>query len=720
MDAAIHEPQQNAKTMGPPVTPRSERPRSALINRPSSARPISPPSAPPLVTVVSPRSPPNKSTHLSHASSVPHLPIPKYTSPNGLGSRPAPPVPPHFTRPINQPSVQIPKSAEPRESRAPVKSPMLVPKYNTGSIVDTPLAIPPPPVSRADKPKVPLKPPNRKKLSILEPSAAVNDERISPFSTPPSSDESPNQISTMPASKISQSKTTNNPREKGVSPFSPPAAPEVIQESNTVSGPTSYPQITRTHGPRKSIGYTEEVRPGLPPRRTTEQGPQPQSLRAHEGRVASTSRIGRQVSQPVPVNQVTPSSASRVVPLPSRFLPPPKRNGTSDDFELSQPPSQIPSPMPDPNDTSVSTDHAIDLASSAVNKVEFPDASQTNRRPPATRHGIHEIDTNYDTRLFDFCGDYLCTTGYLTRAWNLSTGSAIMNLGHGEQTKVTAVAFKPGATAEEEGLRLWMGTNFGDLYEVDIPTQSVISTKSSAHSRREVVKIHRCQNSIWTLDDGGNLHVWPPEKSGLPNLLGNAVLRRVPKGHTYSMVIHRRLWLATGKEIRIFNPGSSSDAEFQLTSQPLTQQNVGEVTSGAVISSQHDRVYFGHTDGKVTMYSTSNFSCMGIVNVSVYKISALAGAGDYLWAGYSTGMIYVYDTRMTPWRTKKDWHAHTNPVASILVDRSSVWKSGVLQVASIGTDNAVRIWDGMLEEDWLGECHMTEVLVLCILTVIRG
>lgn len=716
-DTSVHEPQQNAKTMGPPVTPRSERPRSALINRPSSARPTSPPSVPPLVTVVSPRSPP-KSTHLSHASSVPHLPTPKYTSAKGLGSRPAPPVPPHFNRPINQLSAQIPNSAEPRESRAPVKSPMQIPKHHTGSIVNTPLPNPPPPVNRADKPKVALKPSNRTNLSILEPSAAVNEERISPFSTPPSSDESPYQISTIPPSKISQSKTTNNPKE--VSPNSPPGDPEVIRGSNVVSGFTSSPQINRTHGPRKVIGYTEEVRPGLPPRRTTEQGPQPQLLRAHEGRIASTSRIVKQVSQPVPVNQIAPSSASRVVPLPSRFLPPPKRNGTSDDFELSQPPSKTPSPMPDPNDIPVLTDHVIDLASSAVNKIEFPDASQTNRRPPATKQGIHEIDTNYDTRLFDFCGDHLCTTGYLTRAWNLSTGSAIMNLGHGEQTKVTAIAFKPGATAEDEGLRLWMGTNFGDLYEVDILTQSVISTKSSAHSKREVVKIYRCQNSIWTLDHGGNLHVWPPEKSGLPNLLGNAVLRRVPRGHTYSLVVHCRLWLATGKEIRIFNPGSSSDAEFQHTSQPLTQQSVGEVTSGAVISSQHDRVYFGHTDGKVTIYSTSNFSCLGIVNVSVYKISALAGAGDYLWAGYSTGMIYVYDTRTTPWTTKKDWHAHTNPVASILVDRSSVWKSGVLQVASIGTDNAVRIWDGMLEEDWLGECLVTEVLVFFLLTVIRG
>ena len=345
-----------------------------------------------------------------------------------------------------------------------------------------------------------------------------------------------------------------------------------------------------------------------------------------------------------------------------------------------------------------------DVPVNALARVEYPDTTHTNRRPPGIIQGIQEIEINYDTRLFEICGDYLCTTGHLTRAWDLSTGNAVMSLAHGDQTKVTAIAFKPGATAEEEGLRLWMGTNFGDLYEMDIPTQSVVSTRSSAHNRREIVKIYRSQHSMWTLDEGGNLHVWSPDMAGLPNVQSSPTMCRVPKGHTFSLVVQCRLWLATGKDIRVFSPGSKSDNDFQLTLQPLSQQNVGEVTSGAVISSQHDRVYFGHSDGKVTVYSVVDFSCLGIVNVSVYKINALAGGGDYLWAGYNTGMIYVYDTRKVPWSTKKDWHAHSNPVVNILVDRSSVWKSGELQIASIGTDNAVRIWDGMLQEDWLGEC----------------
>ena len=700
---------EGSKVLGPPVTPRNERPRSAMFHRPSSTTPASSNFAPPLVTIVSPKSPP-KSVHLSHVSSVPHLPSPKASTTSGSGSRPAPPVPPHAVRPNLSLQVQSSRPGVFLETNTPVKSPIPVRNANAASNLDTALANMPPPVNRADKPKLPGKSSDSKSKSTLEPEVLTNEERLSPFSTPPSSDESHARTFQLNGSNALKALQATSPKSFGVSPFSPPPIPGSVRDwsKRTVDHTLSGSMHTRSSVDRAFTATqgAEEARPGLPPRRSTESGPQPHQItRTNEARIASTGKVFRQVSQPIPIKPTVPSRTDREVPLPSGFLPPPKRSGTSDSTGTSKTQKQTNSPLPDPSmypyGTNIPAEDKSELAPSAASIAEYPNASQSNRRPPDLKQGIQEIDTNYDTRLFDFCGDHLCTTGYLTRAWDLSTGSVIMNLGHGEQTKVTALAFKPGPTAEEEGLRLWMGTNFGDLYEVDIPTQSVISTKSSAHSRREVIKIYRHENTMWTLDDGGNLSVWPPDTSGLPNIQGNPTSHRVPKGHTFSLVIHRRLWLATGKEIRIFSPGSP-DTEFALTTRPLVQQNVGDVTSGAVISTQHDRVYFGHTDGKITVYSIDDFSCLGVINLSVYKINALAGAGGYLWAGYNTGMIYVYDTETQPWRTKKDWQAHSQPVANILVDRSSVWKSGSLQVASIGTDNAVRIWDGMLEEDWLG------------------
>ena len=268
---------------------------------------------------------------------------------------------------------------------------------------------------------------------------------------------------------------------------------------------------------------------------------------------------------------------------------------------------------------------------------------------------------------------------------------------------MTALAFKPGANTREEGVRLWLGTSCGDLQEVDIATQDIICIKSGVHDRREVIKIYRYQGSMWTLDDGGKLCVWQSDETGLPDLQHNPLSHRVPKGHTFSIIIQDTLWMATGKDIRIFRPNASGSAAFSLIQDPLTQPSIGNVTSGAVIGGQLDRVYFGHADGKVTIYSTIDFTCLGIISVSIYKINSLAGAGFYLWAGYSTGMLYVYDTRTQPWTTRKDWTAHGGPILNVSVDRSSLWKEGVLRVVSLGADNAVRFWDGTLEDDWLGK-----------------
>lgn len=166
------------------------------------------------------------------------------------------------------------------------------------------------------------------------------------------------------------------------------------------------------------------------------------------------------------------------------------------------------------------------------------------------------------------------------------------------------------------------------------------------------------------------------------------------------MVVNHYLWYTAGKGINVYNP-MGGDNHFNITTTPLVQSGVGEITSGAFISSQLDKVFFGHADGKVTVYSVSQFTCVGVVNVSAYKINALVGAGNHLWAGFSTGIIYIYDTRTTPWQIKKEWQAHASPTTNILVDRSSVWKLSNLQVASIRLDNTIRLWDGWLEDDWL-------------------
>lgn len=333
---------------------------------------------------------------------------------------------------------------------------------------------------------------------------------------------------------------------------------------------------------------------------------------------------------------------------------------------------------------------------------DFPDSTQSNRRPPYLKYGPREIPARYETRVFDVCGRYVCTTGYWTRVWDLVTGEQIMNISHGETVKGMSVAFKPGQRLEDEGQRVWLGTSVGELHEVDISAQAIVSSRAYP-SRREVIRILRHKKEMWTLDDEGRLLVWLPDESGTPNLQYSYhnPQDRVPRGHTFSMVAGDQLWLATGKEVHVYSPSVPDDEAFKILKRPLSQQHTGDVTSGAYTTKDGGRVYLGHADGKITVYSATDFSCITTVAASVYKINCLGVVGDYLWAAYNTGMMYVYDTTTNPWVVKKDWRAHDNPVSGFFLDASSLWTMNRLQVTSLG-GNCIRLWDGTLEEDWLG------------------
>ena len=693
---------------GPPIA-RPSRPNPRVLQRPLSTTALTEPRSPPLMTVEPPQFPP-KAPGTASTQCLLRSPLVRPLTPVSIEttSPRAAPVPPR------------------RLPRVPTTYSQLLVANNTGSaqelgqlrrttddspIQNTPKSIPPP-VNRADKPKIPTKSVAISHKVKLEPLPAPA-ERISPFSTPPSSDES-----------VSHGSPRATPLNRGTTPpVKVNAATEIYSHSPSRSwsaqgrvpgsSATSPAKIQRPDARRfgfNAVSASDEARledrPDLPRRAPREQriaaihNPNDQNDTSH----GATQRPARSVS---PRN--TAKKLNSAMNRSSEFLPPPKRvplsmiSGTSDHHK--QDIASMTKPIGDldmSSGTGSRVTNGIESSKSSSVALEYPDASITNRRPPQCKRGIHEIDIGYDCRHIDICGNYVAAAGHLTRVWDLRSGNMVLSLGHLEkEIRVTSMAFKPGAKATEDGLRLWIGTNHGDLQEVDILTNNIVHTKTGAHERREIVKIFRHQASMWTLDDGGKLCVWSGSETGVPDLQRDPSVQRVPKGHTFSIKIQDNLWLATGKEIRILRP-SAIEAATSLVQETLSQSGVGAVTCGAVISGQLDRVYFGHADGKVTIYSTVDFTCLGIVHVSIYKISSLAGAGFHLWAGYNTGMVYVYDTRTQPWTTKKEWLAHSGPVLGIVTDRSGLWKDGMLRVASLGADNALRMWDGTLEDDWIG------------------
>ena len=276
---------------------------------------------------------------------------------------------------------------------------------------------------------------------------------------------------------------------------------------------------------------------------------------------------------------------------------------------------------------------------------------------------------------------------------------------HGEGVKITALCFRPSRDSKTEGNYLWLGTNWGEILEVDISLRKTVSSNHELHARREIIRIYRHAAELWSLDDEGKLVVWPVDAGGSPLLSNGALNPRLPRGHTASLVVDNHLWLVTGKEIRVFRPSAVPSQAAEVTEHPLIQQSVGEIATAAVSASQSDLIYFGHTDGMISVYSRKTFTCQHIFNVSTYKVACLVGVGRFLWAGYSSGVIHVYDTTTRPWTIKKEWKEHAMPVVSIVADRSSIWTLQRLQVVSLGMDNVVKIWDGILEDDWIGECQ---------------
>ncbi|CAO2647214.1 Nn.00g081360.m01.CDS01 [Neocucurbitaria sp. VM-36] len=699
------------------VTPRASGVRMPWSNpkpRPTSMVAFSPPRSPtrspPKVTVQSPRSPPKSvepqihSPRPSRPTSHAALDSPSPSVPSSNGARffkipsrnttPALDSKPHF--PLNTTSVA---SADPRKGDRPAASAPPVP----------------PPVNRAGKPKIPSKshstdPATRATLAPEASSDAAAD--VSPFSTPPSSsgesakgDPTPPVIPGFSKPKMATMKDSY---------FPPPPMHPAVAEKLGHSDPRASANLSlKKTMPLPSPSDMPEVRPALPSRHEKDNFDLRKSVQLQRAtppdlpvrRSFDQSRPSAPVAETsnkfMPAPRRTHTTNGTSFTSPAKSLEPPKPPPPRNSGEMKRPTAVTPSQASQPYTYDSDDEDAAPEKQPTTALTDYPDSSQANRRAPVFPDYTTGIPTGYETKLFAICGDYICTTGYVTNVWNVLNGRLLMSLSHGDTVKATAIAFRPAKDVDDEGKRLWLGTNTGEMHEIDIPTQSVVHTKSNAHSRSVVVKIFRYASEMWSIDDDGTLHIWPADDTGCPSLQQTPNTFRIPRGHTFSIVSGPQLWVACTKDIRVYKRTGDSNYFQQMTQGPLSQLNVGEVTSGAIVSSQPDRIYFGHTDGKVTIYSKKDFECLGIVNVSLYKISSLVGVGDFLWAGYSTGMIYVYDTKCTPWKVLKDWKAHEKPIAGILADRTSIWKLDRFQVASLGTDTMLRVWDGMLKNDWL-------------------
>ncbi|KAF4120683.1 hypothetical protein GMORB2_2686 [Geosmithia morbida] len=718
-----HDSADNSTTATAPSAPSAAAAAAAAVAAPPlplhpSTRPApsSKPSLPsnsqtaPSVNILPPQSPPRRNAGLVAS------PVAMSPADHGLNLGPAGASTPAKS-PLRSTSPTILPPRYPRHAAAPSPPP----PRRSGEIRREPKQPPPPPAPRRDK-TLTLEPPAETHGDgpLMPQKGPQPDHGNSPFSSPPGSpgagaddrgnDPPPPQLPTRPR---------------------PPAdahAPQPVRHSLSTkrNGPGTNASAGNGHAaPKVDDGYA-----GTP-------------TKSHPHGSAAARPLSVQYPASTPPRAVRP--VSMMPPhhpgTQAQSVSPPKR--ASSNPLAQQQPSATPARSRQQAATERATVHAGEVHAQAVASAKaettaqaqpppvkteapwqvaaYPDCSSTNRRPPYMKKSACDIATRYDPRIFDVCGELVCTSGQLTRVWNLLDGEMTMSLSHTEGVKVTSVAFKPGIDVMQEGTAVWLGTNTGELMEVDLTMHTITPGRGSAHQKRPVIRIFRYYNQLWTLDDAGVLLAWGPDETGLPNVTGFPHQSfKVPRDHTFVMPIGHELWHATGKEIRVFAPTLDGRSQFQVLIRPLVADGAGDVTSGTTVKTQPGKVFFGHSDGKVSIFSAETYACIGVLNVSTWKVNSLVGVGHRIWVGFNTGKMCVYDIGDAPWTVLKEWQAHSNPIIGIKSDPAAAYKTGRVQVVSMGADNKIRTWDGLLEDDWVEDDMKSKDVSYCDFDEIRA
>ncbi|PPQ74266.1 hypothetical protein CVT24_001189 [Panaeolus cyanescens] len=421
------------------------------------------------------------------------------------------------------------------------------------------------------------------------------------------------------------------------------------------------------------------------------------------------------------LSPVTPTLPSRP-PLEtekksSRLPPPPTRTiGINDKL----PPARRP-PSPSSEEESGAEDaaepQAIDL---------MPDSSTSSRRPPVLgfRDGYTEpkIHIHPHSGCVALSGSHVVVGhGHHIKIYDLSLSEVpLFNLDtkdiSSKDLKVTCMEFRPTLTPSDVGFLLWVGTKEGHIVELDIRTSAVRATKYAAHLH-PITNIFRHGRSMISLDESGKTLIFSPDADNPEDIQLQSTIPRVMRTtdkQDFVKMIDGKLWAAARVEhqgsapsqrlpvIRIydlFNPATTGRSL-------LPTEHVGAVTSAAIIPSQPGFVYIGHEEGYVSIWELDTDDgyprCVEVMKVSMSDVLSLEGVNDRLWAGSRNGMISAYDVSVKPWLVTNCWNAHPNlPVLKMLVNHYAIMKVGRLCVASIGRDENIRLWDGLLGLDWI-------------------
>ncbi|CEL59752.1 putative inositol polyphosphate 5-phosphatase C9G1,10c OS=Schizosaccharomyces pombe (strain 972 / ATCC 24843) GN=SPAC9G1.10c PE=1 SV=2 [Rhizoctonia solani AG-1 IB] len=669
------------------------------------------------------------------------------------------------TSPINTPGVLLPFDNQIRRSPSPIPREniqSLAPTFTNGQAPPVlPIRINIPDTSQLD----PFHSSSEAGDTLRSPVKRLGPQRAQVIFTPstPGSPAPPLPSRTSPDSMSSKNTTVHHtlPRrtdtaniqaeadEFGLGLRSPPPRHHSLNSGRSTSAPMGRPPPPPPPRPSSVLSPASAVSPPTGVTNSLIDVPPPLPNRRSNPNLRSevTSILPSPVSAtpapapaPAPPMATRPTSAStwgRLAGLKAwaaseshdqgSFKPPPPPTRTIAPGDKLPPPRRVSG-----DDSSDSEDDATagPLSSNPASRKlqdDMPDSSQSRRCPPTYRPFI-PIHVPSHGAVVAAAGYRMCvahTSIDIYDAQRMPSPQFVIDLEYigiewrSKEPRITAMEFRPGETREEDGRYIWCGGKDGHLFELDVWSGHVTDTliPSGGHSQT-VIHILRYGNSMLTMDESGKIIVFePPEDRLAPVISRFTRSHRAAEKQTFAKILGGHLWTSAG----ISSGGSTTSARgtpfrtYDLLASNFTTKHlfpsepVGPALCGAIIPELPDRVYIGHEGGCISIWKydapTSQHTCVQMVKLSASSVITMEGVGSRLWLGTRSGAITVCEVREdSPWIVTNQWQAHgDSPVAHIAVDPYSISKIGQLVVYSVGRDDRMHFWDGLIEENWIDD-----------------
>lgn len=362
----------------------------------------------------------------------------------------------------------------------------------------------------------------------------------------------------------------------------------------------------------------------------------------------------------------------------------------------------------------------------------YPNFSKATRNAPYVHLDQKPFSTGHKTIYALSATKNLIMTGSnVLRTWDVDTGSILNtvlmdnnttnNTTQDNNDRIRAIVIAPCRIPYDEGRYVWVARQDTMLTVVDIRAGSykVLSKRNDVHMSPITFLLRFGNSEIWSIDDAGILNVWDVVSADYQHQ--NPLLTAMPRryhvtSHAVAATIYgSKLWMSSGRTLAahaIPSAGSQLGTNDTKSQAPVRIPNdMGNITKLMTIPYHPDRIFASHDDGKISIWDTKTMERLQVITVSMYGICTMTCVGEYhVWAGYNTGMIYVYDTRPEKWAVLKMWKAHTGAVTHMVVDESSLLLDeikGRLQVVSSDSNGYIGVWDGLLTEHWK-EDHLNQ------------